>query len=167
MKIFTDVLKSVFGSLNENKVRYLVVGGLAVAAHGHPRATGDIDIVVALAPENARRAIEALSKLNYRPAVPVRSELFADRETRLQWQREKGMLVFQMRTTEPGDVPVDLFITEPFNFEQVFPQALLVEVASGIEVPFVPYETLLKMKAEAGRPKDLEDIRILRQLHDA
>lgn len=165
MKVFTEVLQSVFTALNENNVRYLVVGGLAVAAHGHPRATGDIDLVVALAPDNAKRTVTALSHLGYHPAVPVEAELFADSSARLQWQREKGMMVFQMRTTEPGDVPVDLFITEPFHFDTIFPQALIVELTTGLRVPFVPLETLLKMKGEAGRAKDLEDIRILRQLH--
>lgn len=165
MKVFTEVLESVFTALNKNDVRYLVVGGLAVAAHGHPRATGDIDLVVALAPDNARRAIAALSGLGYLPAAPVKAELFADSGARLQWQREKGMMVFQMRTAAPGDVPIDLFIAEPFNFDLVYSQALMVELVTGLSIPFVPLATLIKMKEEAGRAKDLEDIRVLRQLH--
>ena len=71
MKVFTVVLQSVVTALNKNNVRYFVVGGLAFAAHGHPRATGNINLVVALAPENTERAITALLSLGYQPAVSV------------------------------------------------------------------------------------------------
>ena len=49
--------------LNENKLRYLVVGGYVVAFHGHPRYTKDIDVWIELAPDNANKIIDALKKL--------------------------------------------------------------------------------------------------------
>ena len=52
-------------SLNDNRVRYLVVGGYAVAAHGHPRYTKDLDIWFAVAPENLRRLIAALDQFGF------------------------------------------------------------------------------------------------------
>jgi len=58
---FLDTVKNVFTSLNQYDVRYLLMGGLAVAAHGHSRATNDIDLVVALERENAFKAIEELA----------------------------------------------------------------------------------------------------------
>jgi hypothetical protein len=68
----------IFAVLQRAGVRYLVVGGVAVVLHGHPRFTADLDLVVALDPKNARAAIEALGVLGYRPRAPVSGALFAD-----------------------------------------------------------------------------------------
>jgi len=68
---------AVFSALNQAQVRYLVVGGLAVLAHGYVRATQDIDIVLELNQANAEKAIDALEKLGYRPALPVAAADFA------------------------------------------------------------------------------------------
>ena len=66
-------VEAVFSALNRVGARYLVVGGLAVVAHGFLRATLDVDIVLSLDPENVRRALMALSELKYRPRAPVPS----------------------------------------------------------------------------------------------
>ena len=50
--------------LNANNVRYLVVGGYAVAIHGHPRYTKDLDIWLEMSPENAENLIQALKQLD-------------------------------------------------------------------------------------------------------
>lgn len=52
--------KAFIAPLNDNQVRYLVVGGYAVAFHGHPRYTRDKDIWIELTPENPRQAVKAL-----------------------------------------------------------------------------------------------------------
>ena len=51
--------------LNENKVKYLVVGGYAVAFHGHPRYTKDIDVWIELSPDNANNLLNALKKFGF------------------------------------------------------------------------------------------------------
>ncbi|MFT3870416.1 MAG: nucleotidyl transferase AbiEii/AbiGii toxin family protein [Nibricoccus sp.] len=163
--MFLDTVKSVFASLNQHDVRYLLVGGLAVAAHGHSRATNDIDLVVALERENALNAIQSLVALGYKPAVPVNAADYAEAGIRKRWIEEKGMLVFQMRTGDPLDIPVDLFVTEPFAFEPAYEKAAKAELFTGVVVPVVPLDLLLAMKKDAGRPKDQEDIRVLRELH--
>jgi len=70
-----------------------------------------------------------------------------------------------MRTGNPLDIPVDLFVTEPFSFESTYEEAAKAELFPGVVVPVVPLPILLAMKEEAGRPKDQDDIRILRELH--
>ena len=52
-------VESLVRALNEAGVRYLIVGGLAVVAHGHARFTGDVDLVVDLEADNARRASQS------------------------------------------------------------------------------------------------------------
>ena len=58
--------RDLFVLLNGHKVEYLIVGGYALAFHGAPRFTGDIDILLRPDPENARRVVEALSAFGFR-----------------------------------------------------------------------------------------------------
>ena len=109
-------LSSIFAALHDAEVRYLVVGGLAVIAHGHARGTADVDLVVALDEENATRAVQALGSLGYRPLAPVAANSFAIEKIRRSWVEEKGMRVFQMISDEHPGTSVDLFVTIPFDF---------------------------------------------------
>jgi hypothetical protein len=157
-------LEAIVSALQAAEVRYLVVGGLAVAAHGHGRATFDIGLVVQLQPANTARAMKALEGLGYRPTVPVPAAQFADSERRAAWIRDKNMVVFQLHSDHHPETRIDLFVTEPFDFDSEYDQAMIGEILSGLPVRFVRLETLIGMKEIAGRPKDLEDIRQLRLL---
>ena len=57
--------------LNSNKVEYLVIGGYAVNYHGYPRATGDLDIRVAVNPANAERVAEVVRRFRFGNAEPA------------------------------------------------------------------------------------------------
>lgn len=156
-----DNFRRVFTALNQADVRYLLVGGIAVAAHGYPRATADIDISLALDRENALRAIHALSEIGYRPVAPVAATDFADPAIRRRWVEEKGMLAFPMGTGNPLDMPVDLLADENFPFAAAYESARKTEIMPGLTIPVVPFAVLLEMKRGAGRPRDLEDVREL------
>ncbi len=158
-----EAIASAFGDAG---VRYLVVGGLAVAAHGYGRLTMDVDMVLQLHPENVRRAMAILVSLGYHPHLPVSPESFADVETRETWVRDKGMVVFQMVSTVHRDTPVDIFVSEPFDFDAEYNGALVAPLAPGVELRCASIGTLIAMKRLAGRPKDLEDIRQLELLRD-
>jgi hypothetical protein len=83
--------EAIARALESADVRYLVAGGLAVAAHGYLRFTKDADLVIQLDPGNIHRAFSALDSLGYRPMVPVVAKQFADTATREGWIRDKGM----------------------------------------------------------------------------
>lgn len=159
-----DSLEAIITALNSHDARYLIVGGLAVAAHGYGRATFDVDLVIDLEPENARRALLALESLGYRPLVPVSAQDFADPEKRRIWIQEKHMVVFQLHSEQHRETRIDLFVTDPFNFTREYDRALVGELLPGAPTRFVCIETLIKMKEQAGREKDREDIRQLRLL---
>ena len=93
-------LVAIIGALNAARVRYLVVGGLAVVAHGYLRYTADVDLVLDPDPESFKRAIAALAGLGYRPRAPVPFETFADPVNRASWRRDKGMLVFSIHSPD-------------------------------------------------------------------
>lgn len=78
MTIYGDV----FAALDAADVRYVVVGGMAVLLHGRVRNTVDLDLVIDLATEPARRAMEALTSLGLRPRAPVDAADFADASPR-------------------------------------------------------------------------------------
>ena len=60
-------LDRIFAALETSGVRYLVVGGVAVVLHGHPRFTADLDLVLSLDDDNLARALPALEDFRYRP----------------------------------------------------------------------------------------------------
>jgi predicted nucleotidyltransferase len=157
-------LESIARTLNEAQVRYLIVGGLAVAAHGYGRATFDVDLVIQLEFDNVMRTMDALESVGYRPVNPVRSRDFADAAVRETWIRDKQMVVFQLRSDRHRETSIDIFVSEPFDFNVEYERALIGELVSQVPVRFVCLETLLQMKETAGRAKDQEDIRQLRLL---
>ena len=150
-------VETILRALNDAEVRYLIVGGLAVVAHGYVRATVDIDIVLQLEESNALRAMKALTAIGYRPLVPVDAEAFADEKTRKMWQEEKHMIVFQLRNPDRDSTRLDIFVEEPFSFPEELAQAKWENVA-GIRAPVLRLERLLEMKRESGRPQDLADV---------
>jgi hypothetical protein len=155
-------LEAIVAALNREGVSYLIAGGLAVNAHGYIRTTLDVDLVVSLDPANVARAFEALAALGYRPMVPITAAQFADAEMRRGWIREKGMKVLNFFSDRHRETNVDVFVSEPFEFEREYANALSGDLAPGISVRFVSLQTLIAMKQEAGRPRDLDDVQHLR-----
>lgn len=161
-------LEAILSVLNEADTRYLIVGGLAVAAHGYGRLTFDLDLVIQLEPDNVKRALGALESLGYTPLVPVTALDFADAAIRESWIREKNAVVFQLHSDRHRETRIDLFVAEPFDFDEEYRLATVDELVPGLPVRFVRIETLIRMKQESGREKDLEDVRQLRLImqHD-
>jgi hypothetical protein len=152
---------TIVNGLERAGVRYLVAGGLAVNAHGILRFTKDIDLVVQLVPDNAKAAFSALATLGYRPVVPVTAEQFADAKVRGAWVSEKRMEVLQFWSDSHRETPIDLFVREPFPFDEEYARAL-VKPLGAIAVRFVSIPTLIAMKTAAGRAQDKIDVENLR-----
>jgi len=151
-------VEAIVRALNGAKVQYLIVGGLAVNAHGYVRLTRDVDIVLALSPENSARGLNALLQIGYRLAIPAKPEEFTDAATREDWRRNKQMIVLKLWSDEHRRTPVDIFVYEPFDFGAEAACAQAWEVCPGVAAPVVSLPTLLEMKKHAGRPQDLIDI---------
>jgi hypothetical protein len=156
-------LETIFAALERADVRYLVVGGVAVVLHGHPRFTADLDLVLALDATNVRAAIAALSALGYRPRAPVRAEDLADPNQRADWIHNKGMIVFSLASPDHPTTEVDLFVEEPFPFEDAYRRATWTDLGT-TRVPVASLSDLIQMKRSAGRPRDLEDVRVLEEI---
>lgn len=155
-------LEAIFQAFNAAEVRYLVAGGLAVNAHGYLRFTKDVDFVLQFTPDNIERAFNALSPLGYQPNIPVTTRQFADPAQRQEWIIHKGMQVLQLWSDEHRETPIDIFVTEPFPFDEEYNRALIKPLYGTIEVRFVSIPTLIQMKQIANREQDRIDIEHLR-----
>jgi len=153
----------VLRSLNEAGVRYLIVGGVAVVLHGHLRATADLDLVVELSPANLACALEALEGSGFLPRPPVPLRSFADPDVRRAWIQDKNLQVFSLWHPELPGFEVDLFVEEPFDFNDAWDRRINVAIADTF-APVVSLDDLLALKKAAGRARDRDDIAALEAL---
>ncbi len=147
-KDYRDMLRV----LVEEKVDLLLVGAYALAAHGYPRATMDIDIWVMPAPDNADAVLRALRRFG----APIQNLNKADLEN-------EGA-VFQI-----GVAPrrIDIITTASgLQFEEAFARAIAVEI-EGITVRIPSVADLIRNKQASGRTKDLADVEALEELENS
>lgn len=149
---------TIVQALNGAEVRYLIAGGLAVAAHGYVRFTADVDLLIGLDADNVARALWVFESLAYQPRVPVALEAFADPAQRASWVRDRHMTVFSLFSPEHAATEIDVFVEAPVDFEAAYAARSDMEVAPGLLAAFVGRDDLLAMKRKAGRPLDLADI---------
>lgn len=152
---------TVLEALHDANVRYLVVGGVAVVLHGALRATADLDLVVQLDPDNAADAVDALAALGFVPRLPVAMVDFANPDARVRL-RARNALVFTVWHPASHRV-VDLFLEEPFPFEAAWSRRTELRLGR-VRVALVGRADLIGMKQQAGRPKDMLDVTLLRAL---
>ena len=158
-------IETIVKALNAAKVKYLIVGGVAVVAHGYERFTKDLDLVIGLERKNIIRGLRALMAIGYQMRIPVTPEQFADPALRESWRREKNMVVLQLWSDIHRRTPIDVFVYEPFDFAREMAHALREPVFRSEAAPIVSYETLLDLKKSAGRSQDLLDVEKLRKLN--
>jgi hypothetical protein len=135
--------KEFIQSLNGNQVRYLVVGGYAVALHGYPRYTKDIDIWVEMSPANAARIVQALQHFGF-GSLGLGEGDFLEPDTIIQLGYPPRRI--DLLTTLPG-----------VDFTACFASKVVVEI-DGEAVNFIDLENLKKNKRATGRAQDLADV---------
>lgn len=151
------LFEPLFHALNATGVRYVVVGGVAAVLQGHARLTVDVDLVVDLEPHAARAFMNALVGLGFVPRVPVDPLDFASPDIRESWRRDKGMQVFTMIDRANPMLVVDVFVSHPIDFNDLWSRADTVELPTAtVRIASIP--DLIAMKRLAGRPQDLIDI---------
>ncbi len=136
--------------LSEAEARFLIVGGYAVAFHGRPRATKDLDVWVEASPENAARVLRALRAFG----APLYGLTERDFET-----PEMGLQI--------GVAPQRIDVITRVSgllFEQAWPNRVEVTVPPDLRCPFVGLADLLRNKRAAARPQDLADVDALERL---
>jgi predicted nucleotidyltransferase len=161
-QLMATPLMGVIQSLNTAAVDYVVVGGLAVAAHGHPRATIDVDIIVRFDRQNVHRLVTCLTGLGFVPRTPVDPELLSDPTERASW-KQRNMVALAFYDDQPPWTVVDVFIDHPIDYDQLLAQSVVIET-QGVPMRVCGLLHLITLKEEANRPKDIEDLRWLHEL---
>jgi predicted nucleotidyltransferase len=129
--------------LNSHRVEYLVVGGYAVGYHGYPRATGDLDIWIALSEANAEKTAKTLHDFG-----------MSEREV------TKDLFTEKSRVIRMGVPPVRIEVittASGIDFEQCYKHREVIDIG-GIPVNFISLDDLKVNKRACGRHKDLEDL---------
>lgn len=132
--------------LLENDVAFMVVGGYAVAAHGRPRYTGDLDIWVLVEEENADKLIQTIRDFGF-ASLELTADDFLTEEHVVQFGREP--------------VRIDLLTSlDGVSFSECSERVVHLEI-DGMSVPFISREDLLRNKRSSGRARDLADVEAL------
>jgi predicted nucleotidyltransferase len=129
--------------LAEAGVEYLIVGGYAVAYHGHPRATGDMDIWIQMSDQNARRIEKVLKAFGFN--LP---ELSA------------GLFTMPDQVIRMGNPPLRIEILttiDGVDFSDCYERRINADL-DGVPVQLIALEDLKKNKRAAARPQDLSDL---------
>jgi len=158
-------IEPLFEALTRRNVRYVVVGGVAVVLHGHPRLTADVDLAIDLDPEPLAHTMQVLTELGFEPQRPVSIEQFMDPAIRAEWISQRNMTVFSLRSRTDALLSADVFAQNPIAFADLWRDAVQIALHSTtVRVASIPH--LIEMKSLAGRPKDLEDIAHLRDIEN-
>lgn len=138
--------------LESHGVRYVIIGGYAVIAHGHPRHTGDINYFVEKSRENAGKLVTIINEY-YGHQPHITEESFLDDD----------------RMSQFGNPPyrIDILVNVPgLVFEEVYLNTIKGKIGSAIAT-LINLSDLIKSKKAAGRRKDLGDLEALEQIEAA
>lgn len=138
--------KEFLSLLKSHGVEYLLIGGYAVGYHGYPRATGDMDIWIAVSPENANRAVETVREFGF-STPDLAPGLFL---------REHGMV-------RMGNPPLRIEILTSISgvsFNECYARRI-EDTLDGVEVSVISLADLQANKQASGRYKDLMDLELL------
>jgi predicted nucleotidyltransferase len=140
-------IENLLKLLSENKVKFIIIGAAAFPVHGYVRTTLDVDIFIKPTAENARNCLKSLRDFGYDVTDITVEDLL-----------KKKILIRQYL------LEVDLHpFVKGVKFIDVWKHKVKDKIGK-TEVYFASLDDLIKMKKAAGRPKDKEDLKVLRRL---
>ena len=135
--------------LLDNKVEFVLVGAYALAAHGYPRATSDIDIFIKPASDNAARLLDVLTLFG----APIENISVAD--------FQKVGTIFQIGV-KPRRIDLITKI-DGVSFDEIMQDVESIEL-EGLKLPVISKQALIKNKSATGRDKDRLDVETLKNI---
>lgn len=153
--------EEVFRAFQKQKVKYVLVGGIAFNLLGGYRNTLDMDILVDMTDKNLFKIVNILKKAGYRVKQPVDPIMIADKKTRQDWIKNKHMKAFNFYKGEGTYEEVDIVIDSPVDFKEAIKDAIKVK-AGTLSINVISPKKFIKMKKITGRDKDLTDIEELK-----
>ncbi len=142
--IFNDHFRDFLQALNDNKVEYVLVGGMAVILHGYVRGTGDMDVWVNKTKKNYQKLVAAFLQFGM-PIFDMTEQAFLGNEFDV-WSIGVPPVKIEIMTAVKG-----LFFDETYSQTQLYNE-------DGLQIKFIHLSHLLQAKKAAGRFRDLDDI---------
>lgn len=154
--------EEIFREFQNKKVKYVIVGGIALNLLGGNRSTFDMDILVEMSDENLKKIVSILKRKGYRVKQPIEPMDIAIKGIRTDWIRNKNMKAFNFYKEEDMK-EVDIIIDSPVRFEDAKKDCVRVE-SGALTIPVISIKKLIKMKNRAGRSIDQLDIAMLKRI---
>lgn len=156
------IYEDILSEFQKHKVKYVLVGGIALNLHGSMRSTSDLDILVEMSNNNLAKVVKIMKKKGYRVKQPVDPMGIADEQIRKDWIQNKHMKAFNFYK-EAEFKEVDIIIDSPVSFKQAIKSVKNIKVGART-FPVISVDNLIKMKAGTGRLKDQLDIKDLKEI---
>ena len=148
-----DVVKT----LNNQKVKYALVGGYAVSLHGAVRGTVDVDIVVQLTKTAFLKVEKAFSEIGLQSRLPVSAEdVFNFRD---EYIKNKNLVAWSFYNPKNPAEIIDVIITQDLKGMKT-----VIKEIAGEKVKLASIDDIIKMKRLSKRKQDVEDIKALEKL---
>jgi hypothetical protein len=151
--------------LDENDVRYLICGGLAVNLYGVTRMTADIDLLLDLTVDNIQQFQSVIRALNFFPVLPLPMKLLADDIKRLSLIEEKNLIAYSFYNSVKGFMNIDVIIDIPNSFDELWKRKETRTIDDYL-IYILSIEDLIKLKEFANREQDKNDILMLRKMQN-
>ena len=155
--------QSVFKTLNQFKVKYLVCGGMAVNIYGIPRMTADIDLLIEFNEKNISDFESALKLLSYQHSIPFPIRNFINKEERMKAISEKNLIAYSYYNSSSGFMNLDVLLDVPMDFEEMWNKKSTKNFKD-TEIYLVSVDHLIAMKKYSNRIQDQNDVLLLSKL---
>lgn len=136
-------------ALNRNRIKYLVVGGMAVNLYGVHRFTKDLDLMIDLSENHLEKFLKVIEPLAYYTKVPEN-----------KW---KGLMAIAFINRRDEDKKIDVFLKNPIDFTLAYKKRKVFK-ADNFRISCVSLEDLLRLKNKADRLRDWIDIGSIKRM---
>ncbi len=154
--------EEIFREFQKQKVKYVLVGGIAFNLLGGERATHDLDILVEMSDDNLAKVVSILKRKGYKVKQPVDPMGIADKKIRADWIKNKNMKAFNFYK-EDELKEVDIIIDSPVQYPEAKKDALRIK-SGPLIMPVISIKKLISMKKGTGRPVDRIDVEVLKTI---
>lgn len=155
-----NLFEKVFRELNKAKIKYLVIGGVAVNLHGYLRFTGDLDLLLLLNKENLAKVDKVMKKMKYSERLPVSIMELSDKKKVSNWMCKKNLKAYTFNPPPHNPLQIDIIISESLKFAQFYKRRN-IKTMGQIKIPIVSLKDIINMKKRANRDKDVIDLKVL------
>jgi hypothetical protein len=150
-------LLEIVKAMTKAQVPHAVAGGYAVAMHGAIRGTVDVDLVISLKAEHLKAAQLALESIGLSSRLPITAEEVF--KFRREYIEKRNLMAWSFVDFKDPTRIVDLLL-----IHDVSKLRLVQKRVGGVDVSLLSIPSLIKIKKQAGRPQDLEDVKALEKI---